>query len=173
MTTQNPNPFDSGGSEEVRFSPSRRIAGTTWGDVMPGDLSLGDAVRQLALLMTEKGLALPFKNEEPWHLLFYRLKDETKGKTQPEFLTKLRFDSDNRYPRCRQLSEFLHGLHTTCTAGVPNPSYEELILEGKMTALWQESGKSLEKSAVEFLNRALEIATEEFPRRNAERLPEA
>src|SRR5271165_1614479 len=79
-----------------------------WSYVMAEQLVLGDVVRQLALLMKENGIVLAFKNEEPWHLLFFRMKQELAD--GPSFLRHLRFDADNRYPRCRELSEFLHAL---------------------------------------------------------------
>lgn len=130
---------------------------------MPEDLTLGDVVRQLALLMEEKGVVLVFKNEEPWHLLFFRMKGELKD--GPAFLNRLRFDADNRYPRCRELSEFLHALHTTCTAGVENPSYDELELDSKVTELWKKEQSCLGPETKAFLSRSLEIAREEFPLR--------
>jgi hypothetical protein len=130
---------------------------------MAQEISLGDAVCQLALLMKEKGnLTIAFKNEAPWHLLFYRLKKEAKV-GRPRFLDRLRFDSDGRYPRCRELSEFLHGLHTACTVDVANPTYEEMILPEDVVADWQEEGKTLDKQSRAFLGEGLKIAKEEFP----------
>jgi hypothetical protein len=128
---------------------------------MPEELALGDVVRQLALLMEEKGVVLVFKNEEPWHMLFFRMKQELKDR--PSFVSRLRFDADNRYPRCRELSEFLHALHTTCTAGVENPSYDQLELDPKITKVWKEAQQRLSPETQAFLNKSLQMASEEFP----------
>jgi hypothetical protein len=129
--------------------------------------SLGDIVRQLALLMRDNGIVMVYKNEAPWHYLFYRLKKETKGEARPWFLDRLRFDADGNYPRSRELSEFLHGLHTACTVRVPNPSYEEITLQPRVTRMWEETRKSLDDQTKEFLKRGLAIAKEEFPLRQA------
>ena len=128
---------------------------------MAEDLVLGDVVRQLALLMEEKRIVLAFKNEEPWHLLFFRMKQELRE--GPGFLRRLRFDTDNRYPRCRELSEFLHALHTTCTAGVENPYYDELELDQSVTRVWKEAQQHLKPETKQFLSQGLQIACEEFP----------
>jgi hypothetical protein len=129
--------------------------------------SLGDIVRQMALLMKENGLVMVYKNEAPWHYLFYRLKKETKGESRPAFLDRLRFDADGHYPRCRELSEFLHGLHTACTVRVPNPSYEEITLQPRVTRVWEEARGSLDNQTKQFLEKGLAIAKEEFPMRQA------
>ena len=127
---------------------------------MPEDLTLGDAVRQLALLMRDAGMVLVFKDEEPWHWLFFRIKEELKD--APQSLSRLRFDADNRYPRSRELSEFLHALHTTFAAGVENPSYDELALDPKVAQLWEKEQQALSSEAKDFLQRGLQIATDEF-----------
>lgn len=128
---------------------------------MAGELQLGDAVRQLALLMEGKGVVLAFKNEEPWHWLFFRMKKDLPN--GPAFLSRLRFDTDNRYPRCRELSEFLHALHTTCSVGVENPSYDELALHPDIVSVWKKAQQALRPESKDFLNRSLAIACEEFP----------
>jgi hypothetical protein len=130
-------------------------------------LSLGDAVRQFALLMRDNNLALVYKNEAPWHFLFYRLTKEIKGSSRPAFLDHLRFDADGHYPRCRELSEFLHGLHTACTVRVGNPSYDEITLQPKITKIWEDVRKNLSNPAEKFLEKGLAIAKEEFPQRQA------
>jgi len=130
-------------------------------------LSLGDTVKQLALLMKENQVKMVFKNEAPWHLLFYRWKQEAELQIRPPFLDKLRFDSDGHYPRCRELSEFLHGLHTTCSARVANPSYEEIILQPQVTRLWKKAQTDLDEHARQFLEQGLAIAKEEFPAHQA------
>jgi|SRR5215471_3042678 len=129
------------------------------------ELSLGDAVRQIALLANENHFQIPFKNEAPWHLLFYRLKRQS-GSSKPTFLERLRFDSDGRYPRCRELSEFLQGLHTALTVNVPNPSYAEIVLSEDATTDWAQERKTLGKGNQEFLHTALELAKKEFPKKS-------
>lgn len=122
---------------------------------------MGDAVRQIALLMDENQFQIPFKNEALWHLLFYRLKKDTSV-PKPRFLERLRFDSDGRFPRCRELSEFLQGLHTALTVNVPNPSYDEIVLPQEATSDWKQERKSLGKESRKFLETALGIAKKEF-----------
>jgi hypothetical protein len=134
---------------------------------MSTQLSLGDVVRQLALLMRDSGLVLVYRSEAPWHHLFYRLKKEAKGESRPPFLDRLRFDADGHYPRCRELSEFLHGLHTANTVRLPNPSFEEIILQPRATRIWEDTRKQLDNKTSEFLQKGLAIAKEEFPSRQA------
>jgi len=129
---------------------------------MADELSLGDVVCQLALLMKRNNLPIGFKDEAPWHLLFYRLKREAK-QGRPGFLDHLRFDSDARYPRCRELSEFLHGLHTACIVDVANPSFEEMILPDDVMSDWEQERSALDTKSKSFLAQGLEIAKEEFP----------
>lgn len=133
---------------------------------MAHELSLGDAVRQIALSIDENGLAIPFRNESLWHLLFYRLKKHSRG-PKPAFLKGLRFDSDGHFPRSRELSEFLQGLHTACTVDVLNPSYEAIVLPEDATSEWAEEKKALDKKDKEFLAKALALAKKEFPQKQA------
>ena len=131
------------GIKGVNYSPGTEAL--VWSYVMAEELALGDAVRQLALMMAQNKIVLAFKNEEPWHLLFFRMKQELAD--GPSFLRHLRFDADNRYPRCRELSEFLHALHTTCTAGVENPYYDELALDEDVTRVWKEAQQNLKQNS--------------------------
>ena len=132
---------------------------------MATELSLGDAVRQFALRMKENKMAMPYKNEAPWHFFFYRLKKEMTGKERPAFLDNLRFDADGHYPRSRELSEFLHALHTTCAVRIANPSYDEITLQPQVTAGWERARKSLDCESMRFLDRGFSIAKEEFPQK--------
>ncbi len=134
---------------------------------MPEDLSLGDVVSQLALAMKENGLKLLYRNEEPWHWVFYRLREEAKESGRPGFLDDLFFDAYNRYPRCRELSEYLHGLHTTFAVRVPNPSYDEIIIPEDVGSSWLRARKGLSEDTRKFLDHGLEIARSEFPARAA------
>jgi len=128
---------------------------------MKMEFSLGDTVRQFALLMKENGVLIPFKNEEPWHLLFYQLKKGNMADS-PEFLALLRFDSRGHYPRCRELSEFLHGLHIACTVDVGNPSYEEMFIPPDVIADWKEERARIPSETIRFLASGFEIVKKEF-----------
>jgi len=126
-------------------------------------LSLGDFVKQLALLMNEDKLDMPFKEETPWHLLFYRLKKNTKAKGRPEFFDTLRFDWDAPYPKCQELSDFIQALHWTGTVIAVNPTYEKIILQEKVGELWSNMRQGIDSETVGFLEHALSLAREEFP----------
>lgn len=134
------------------------------GCLVPGqELSLGDFVKQLAVRMADRGLVMVFKDEMPWHLLFYRLKKEGTAEGRPRFFDSLRFDWDGPYPKSQELSDFIQALHWTGSVGAVNPSYERITLQDDVTKLWSEFGRSLETPTVEFLEHAVEMATEEFP----------
>jgi hypothetical protein len=125
-------------------------------------MSLGDFVKQLAVLMTERGLVMLFKEERPWHSLFYRLKkDSFEGK--PDFLRDLRFDWDGPYPRSQELSRFIQALHWTGAVGAVNPSYERIVLQPEMRELWSSKLSGLSPNGKDFLDHAVTIAKEEFP----------
>jgi len=99
------------------------------------DISLGEFVKQLTVRIHNSKVSMPFKEEQPWHLLFYKLKRE-KMRGKPEFFGHLRFDWDGRYPRSRELSEYIHALHFTGCVGASNPSYDEISLNPKLGELW-------------------------------------
>jgi hypothetical protein len=124
-------------------------------------LSLGEFVKQLALKMNEAHLEMPFKEETPWHLLFYRLKKECKFEGRPEFLDHLRFDWDGPSPKCQELSDFIQALHWTGSVIAVNPSYEKIMVEEDVAALWSRKGM-LDSTSEAFLGRALALAQEEF-----------
>lgn len=100
------------------------------------DMTLGDFVQQLLLRLSDAELHL--RNERPWHELFYRLKagPETEGK--PAFLKRLFFDWNGPYPRSRELSEYLHGLHWTGCLKAPNPTYDSFRLKQEVGDIWRE-----------------------------------
>ncbi len=130
---------------------------------MPGkDVSLGEFVKQLAVLMSGNDLVMLFKEEKPWHTVFYRLKREnTAGK--PAFFNTLRFDWDGPYPKSQELSRFIQVLHCAGTVGAVNPSYEQIVLSGEMSDLWSKLLEGLAPEAKGFLDHATAIAKEEFP----------
>lgn len=125
-------------------------------------MSLGEFVKQLAVLMDQSGLVMLFKEERPWHSLFYRLKkDPFQGK--PGFLSDLRFDWDGPYPKSQELSRFIQSLHWTGAVGAVNPSYERIVLRPEMGDLWSKKLSGLSPIGKDFLNHAVSIAKEEFP----------
>jgi hypothetical protein len=125
-------------------------------------VTLGEFVKQLAIRMEDANLVMLFKDEAPWHLLFYKLKkDQSPGK--PKFLATLRFDWDGPYPRCQELSDFIQALHWTGSVVAVNPSYEKIMLQDGLKEIWSEEGKSLEPELRSFLEKSVELAKEEFP----------
>lgn len=137
-------------------------------------LSLGDFVKQLALLMSENKLDMPFKEETPWHFLFYRLKKDKTAVGRPSFFNTLRFDWDAAYPKCQELSDFIQALHWTGTVIAVNPTYEKIILQEKVGELWSAKAKKFDKETVGFLQHALKLAREEFPgKSNAQNISRA
>jgi hypothetical protein len=128
---------------------------------MPTDMTMGDFVRHLAARMQKAGIAMPFKNERPWHLLFYHLTTADLP-DKPAFLGALMFDWDGPYPRCRALSEFIQALHWTGNVSVGNPSYETLSVQPEVLALWQEEGEALPEGMRGFLDQTAERARQEF-----------
>lgn len=99
------------------------------------DATLGDFVQQLLLQL--RNSELHFKDERPWHELFYRLKigPDTPGK--PDFLRELFFDWNGEYPKCRDLSEYLHTLHWTGCMAAANPAYDRFRLSQDIGNLWR------------------------------------
>jgi hypothetical protein len=129
---------------------------------MPEDITLGDFVKQLAVLMESEKLIMLFKDEAPWHLLFYRLK-KMDATTKPEFLKTLRFDWDGSYPRCQELSEFIQALHWTGSVVAANPSYDRITLQDQVRELWYEEGRQISPELGAFLSQGVEYAKEQFP----------
>jgi len=95
------------------------------------NLSFGEFVKFLILLLHRNGIAFSFRNHRAWHLLWYRLKEmpETNGK--PIFFKTLVFDWDTEYPVCQELSEFLWTLYRTGSVVTTSPEYEEYRLPKK------------------------------------------
>lgn len=128
----------------------------------PDQLSLGDFVKQLALLMEKGHLDMPFKEDVPWHSLFYRLKNESHNEGRPQFLDTLRFDWDGPYPKSQELSDFIQALHWTGTVAAVNPSYEKIMIQEKVGELWSKYAVLLDTNTTKFLQQAFEMAKEEF-----------
>jgi hypothetical protein len=129
-------------------------------------MSLGEFVKQLAVLMDNNDLVMLFKEETPWHVLFYRLKkDAALGK--PDFFRTLRFDWDGPHPKCQELSRFIQTLHWTGAVGAVNPSYEKIVLKPEVSKVWADMANELEDDLKQFLQRAADLAKEEFPAENS------
>jgi hypothetical protein len=117
------------------------------------DVTLGDFVQQLLLQLGDRQLR--FKDERPWHELFYNLKTgpETPGK--PAFLRDLFFDWNGEYPKNRELSEYLHALHWTGCMAAANPSYDQVKLNEDVGNLWRTE---LDPGLSQFLTGAAQVA---------------
>jgi hypothetical protein len=99
-------------------------------------VTLGDFVQQL-LLQIGADKELHFKDERPWHELFYSLKKSRKKAGKPEFLGKMFFDWNGEYPQSRELSNYLHSLHWTGCMAAANPGYDRFRLNQDIGKLWQ------------------------------------
>lgn len=122
-------------------------------------MSLGEFVKQLAVRMHGSEIAMPFKDERPWHVLIYDL-TVSELKQKPEFLSKLQFDWDGPYPRSRDLSDYLHGLHFTGCVSAANPSYDQISLDDDLAKLWSSEGDDMEVK--QFMDEVMNIAKKEF-----------
>lgn len=117
------------------------------------DVTLGDFVQQLLLQLGQRELL--FKHERPWHELFYQLKiaPDTAGK--PAFLTTLFFDWNGEYPKCQELSEYLHALHWTGCMAASNPGYDKFRLNPEVGQHWH---KPIEHDLESFIGNAARAA---------------
>ena len=122
---------------------------------MPTQLSFGDFVKLLAALLQNKKIRIPFKNEELWHILFYKLTQSARP-YKPRSLTNVRFDWDGPYPKSQQLSEFIKALHCTASVTASNPYYETITLPGELENIWMEQFNMLSGDDKDFLNFAAE-----------------
>ena len=119
--------------------------------------TLGDFVKELVVLMRDAHLQLPLKDERPWHLLFFQLKQERDIEGRPAFFDNLVFDWDGPAPKCQELSEFIHALHWNATVTANNPTYETIRLSDEIATLWRPTQETA------FHVTALERAQAEFP----------
>ncbi|HTS49086.1 MAG TPA: hypothetical protein VMH05_14145 [Bryobacteraceae bacterium] len=105
---------------------------------------------------------MPFDNESPWHELFYELKSsESAGK--PQFLASLRFDWDGPYPKCQELSDFLHALHWNACVDARNPHFDTITLPELIATEWSKRAGELDTPTKRFLDFAADRATDFFP----------
>lgn len=122
-------------------------------------MSLGEFVKQLAVRMHNSKVPMPLKDERPWHKLLYGLKT-SDIQPRPAFLSDLQFDWDGPYPRSRDLSDYIHGLHFTGCVSAANPSYDEISLDEKVEKLW--SAEALDNEMSNFMNKVMDIVPKEF-----------
>jgi hypothetical protein len=126
------------------------------------DLSLGQFVKQLAALLQKKNMQLPFKNQRPWHLLFYELKKQPTVTGKPKFLDELIFNWDAPYPKCEQLSEFLNALHFTASVSARNPHFDVISVAPEVADRWAKNADEDDADLKSFLNAAVNLAEKEF-----------
>lgn len=123
------------------------------------DVSLGEFIKLLTSRVDNDQMHMPFKDEQPWHMLFYRLKKENwPGK--PAFLGDLQFDWVGRYPICQDLSDYIHALHFTGCMSASNPSYDEITLNKELADRW--AAETVGGELPGFIARAVELARTEF-----------
>lgn len=123
------------------------------------DITLGEFLKELAALLTEQAVPMPFENERPWHLLFYTLQRETADQQLP-FLHRLTFNWDGPYPKCHALSEFLHALHWNAGVTARNPYYDRI--DSEISKMWKTRFDSQSAEVKEVLSAAMQIAQQEF-----------
>lgn len=116
--------------------------------------TLGEFVQQLLIQVGDR--ELHFKDERPWHELFYRLKTSPDTPGKPRFLRELFFDWNGEYPKCQELSEYLHALHWTGCMTAANPSYDRFKLNREIASLWRTT---LDHDLEAFVGEAAEEAT--------------
>lgn len=129
---------------------------------MAQEMTLGDFVRLLAVSIPAAGRIMPFKDETPWHTLFYRLRNELPD-PKPRFIASLGFDWDGPYPKSQDISDFLQALHWTGSVAALNPSYEEIIVPSGVRERWNTEVAALSPEMTEILAKSVQLATEEFP----------
>lgn len=119
--------------------------------------TLGEFVQQLLIQLANR--ELHFKDERPWHELFYRLKASPNKPGKPQFLAELFFDWNGEYPKCQELSEYLHALHWTGCMIAANPGYDQFRLKKEVGDLWKQK---LDGDLREFVKEAAQEARNEL-----------
>lgn len=126
------------------------------------EMSLGGIVMLLVANLDRDDVPLPFRYQEPWHLLFYALKVEPDAPGKPEFLRELVFDWDGSTPKCEELSEFLNGLHITANVSGHNPRFDLISVDDDDASSWMQDFEQLDRDSKAFVLHATEIARSEF-----------
>jgi hypothetical protein len=129
---------------------------------------MGDLVRQMVAHLSDRRVPIPFENEAPWHELFYQLKKEDlPGK--PRFFSELIFDWDGPYPKCRQLSEFLHALHWNACVSAFNPTFATITLPTEIANHWKTETDGMDPEERSFVLNIVTMAQHEFESSNSAR----
>lgn len=119
----------------------------------PDDISIGQLVEQIAVVRSDRGEALPLRDERPWHELFYHLKTQ-QDPARPKFFDSLDFDWDGPYPKSQDLSAFLQALHWNACVSAANPHFEQASLNPEVKGLWgREAGELAEELEI-YIRRA-------------------
>jgi hypothetical protein len=137
---------------------------------MPGTLTLGQFVKELTAIFEENNIAIPFKNERPWHFLFYELKKDKNAMGRPAFFDELEFDWDGPFPKSQELSNFLHSLHWNASVSASNPHYETISLSEPVRTLWLQRYEAEDANTKLFFATTLDRATREFGHEFAPRI---
>lgn len=125
------------------------------------EMSLGQFVKQLSALLQKKNISLPFKNQVPWHILFYELK-KSSSPGKPKFFDELQFDWDAPYPKCQELSEFLNAMHFTASVSARNPSFDTISVSPDVVDRWVQNINEDEVDLRRFVESAVSLAEREF-----------
>lgn len=125
------------------------------------EISLGQFVKQLVGRLQQEDVAIPLRNQEPWHALFYELA-RMPNAGRPTFLDEIIFDWDSPYPKCRELSEFLSALHFTASASARNPRFDTISVDTETAQRWSAQVDEDEEDLKAFVGRAVDLASKEF-----------
>jgi hypothetical protein len=125
------------------------------------EMSLGDFIKQLVAKLHKDGVKIPYEDERSWHELFFELK-RSGVSNKPSFIGGLRFDWDGPFPKCQELSEFVHALHWNASVIAHNPAFDTITLQEEIAARWLERTKSLTTDETGFLNSVVESAKQKF-----------
>lgn len=129
---------------------------------MPESLCFSDFMKHLVALLGESKTPMTLKDERPWHMLFYALKTRDLGRAKPSFLANLRFDWDGPYPKCQDVSEFLHALHWNAGVTAMNPHYAEMTIPPEIAEFWSHRRKDLDVDVRDMLENVVKVAQHEF-----------
>jgi hypothetical protein len=125
-------------------------------------MTLGEFVKELAALLHRDNIRMPFRNERPWHELFYELKSMPASPEKPAFFEELGFDWDGPYPKSRELSDFLQALHWNACVSASNPDYNTITLPPEVAHLWLTRLQQSDEETKSFLRHAVKLASQGF-----------
>ena len=128
---------------------------------MAEKMTLGGFVKRLVAILHQKGVSIPLGHERPWHELIYGLYRIETAEGKPEFFTKLRFNWDDPYPVCPELSEFLQGLRFNLDI-VRHSDNFYAVLSKELEDLWFGFHKIDDEKTKEFFKYAVELAEKKF-----------